>query len=68
MIKVVGESVRIRSGDSTEYKILTTVKEGNSLVPILGKDNKPIVSKNGWYAVERGDTIGWISGKYIKVG
>lgn len=66
-LEVTGSSVRVRSGDSTGYSILTTVKKGNKLVPILGQDNKPLISKEGWYAIKRNDQIGWISGKYIKV-
>lgn len=66
-LEVTGGSVRVRSGDSTSYSILTTVKKGNKLVPILGQDNKPLISKEGWYAIKRNDQIGWISGKYIKV-
>ena len=65
-LEVTGGSVRVRAGDSTSYSILTTVKKGNKLVPILGQDDKPLISKNGWYAVQRNDQIGWISGKYIK--
>ena len=66
VIKVIGESVRVRAGDSVEYKILTTVKEGTLLNAILDKNNEPITSKNGWYAIQCSDTIGWISGKYTK--
>lgn len=66
-LEVTGSSVRIRTGDSTGYSIITTVKKGNKLVPILGQNNKPLISKNGWYAVKGNDKIGWISGKYIKI-
>lgn len=65
-LEVTGDSVRIRKGDDTGYSIITTVKKGNKLIPILGQDDKPIISKNGWYAVKGNDQIGWISGKYIK--
>lgn len=65
-LEVTGNSVRVRAGDATSYSILTTVKKGNKLVPILGQNNQPLISKNGWYAVERNDQIGWISGKYVK--
>lgn len=66
-LEVTGSSVRIRTGDSTGYSIITTVKKGNKLIPILGQDNKPLISKNGWYAVKSNDKIGWISGKYAEV-
>ena len=65
-LQVTGGSVRIRTGDSTKFSILTTVKKGTKLTPILNKDNKPITSINGWYAVMQSEQIGWISGKYIK--
>jgi hypothetical protein len=66
-LQVTGDSVRVRAGNSTKYSILTTVKKGNKLTPVLGKDDKPLISKNGWYAVERNEQIGWISGTYIKI-
>ena len=66
-LNVTGDSVRIRTGDSTGYSIITTVKKDNKLIPILGQDDKPLISKNGWYAIKSNDQIGWISGKYIKV-
>lgn len=65
-LEVIGDSVRVRAGDSTKYSILTTVKKGSKLIPVLDINNKPIISKNGWYAVERNDQIGWISGKYVQ--
>lgn len=66
-LEVTGETVRIRTGDTTNYGILTTVSKGTKLIPVLDGSNKPIVSKNGWYAVEQDKQIAWISGKYIKV-
>jgi hypothetical protein len=66
-LQVTGNSVRVRAGDSTKYEIITTVRKGNILVPILGVNNKPLISKNNWYAIERSGQIGWISGNYIKV-
>lgn len=65
-LEVIGDSVRVRPGDSTSYSILTTTKKGKKLTPILGQDNKPLVSKAGWYAIKCNDQIGWISGKYVK--
>ena len=66
-LEVTGSSVRVRAGDTTSYSILTTAKKGNKLKPVLSQNGQPIISKNGWYAVERNDQIGWISGKYIKI-
>lgn len=66
-LEVVGETVRIRTGDTTNYGILTTVSKGTKLIPVFDGNNKPVVSKNGWYAVEQDKQIAWVSGKYIKV-
>lgn len=66
-LEVTGQSVRVRAGDSTKYPILTTVHLGNKLIPILDLNNEPLKSKNNWFAIERNDQIGWISGKYIKI-
>lgn len=66
LLEVTGDSVRIRKGDSTKYSIITIVNKGNKLNPIFNKENNFIISKNGWYAVETAEQIGWISGNYIK--
>ena len=65
-LEVTADSVRIRKGNSTKYGILTTVHKGNKLIPILDLNNKPLRAANGWYAVDHGENIGWISGNYIK--
>lgn len=67
MLEVTGGSVRIRKGDSTNYDILTTVNRGDKLVPVLDKNNQPIISSKNWYATYRDKEIGWISGTYIKI-
>ena len=65
-LEVTGGSVRIRLGDATEYAIFDTVDKGDKLNPLFDVNDKPIISKNGWYAVVHKNQIGWISGKYIK--
>lgn len=65
-LEVTGNSVRIRQGNSTGFSIITTVHKGNKLIPVLDISNKPIRAANGWYAVNCGDKIGWISNNYIK--
>lgn len=66
-LEVTGGSVHIRAGDSTNYTTLTTVQKGTKLIPILDANDKPLISKNGWYAIEYTNQIAWISGKYIKL-
>ena len=68
LLRVTGDSVRIRTGDSTSYSIITIVKKRSPLVPILDQNNNPLKSKNNWYAVKSGNQIGWICGSYIKEG
>ena len=63
-IKTTG-NVHIRCGDGTQYDILTTVSIDTILKPVVGQDKKPLISANGWYAVECNGAIGWVSGKYI---
>ena len=59
-------SARIRKGDGTNYGIITTAKKGTKLTPVFGKDEKPLISANGWNAVKLNDTIGWISGDLVE--
>ena len=66
-LEVIGGSVRVRSGDSTKYEIITTVSKGTLLDPVLNIDGKPLISKNNWYGIYLGKQIAWISGIYIKV-
>lgn len=65
-LEVTGNSVRVRQGNSTSFSIITTVHKGNKLIPVLDMSNKPVRAVNGWYAINCGDKIGWISNKYIK--
>lgn len=59
-------TLNLRAGDSTAYPILTAVKKGDKLVPVLDKKNKPLVSANGWYAVYRDADVAWCSGNLVK--
>ena len=60
------QEANVRSGDNTNYSILTTLKKDTSITPVLDKDKKPLVSANGWYAIAIQKAIGWISGKLVK--
>lgn len=64
-ILVTTANVNIRTGDSTDYNIIQAVTGGTILEPVLGKDEKPLISANGWYAVKQEGQIGWVSGKYV---
>lgn len=66
VLEVTGDSVRIREGNSTGFSSITSVHKKDKLIPILDMAKKPIRAENGWYAVNCGDKIGWISGNYIK--
>lgn len=59
LVTVIGNSVNVRAGNSTAYKVLTVVRKGQKL-------NSIGASYNGWYAVEVSGEIGWISGKYAE--
>lgn len=65
-ITVTGNSVNIRRGDTTNYEIIRTADKNEVLSPVYDENEKPIQSKNGWYAVYEDKEIGWISGSYIK--
>lgn len=56
----------IRAGNATTYAIITTINKDNKLTPVLGQDKKPILSENGWYAIQCNAQIGWIDKQYIK--
>lgn len=53
---VTGNSVNLRSGPGTTYKVLGTVNKG-ATIPLLQ-------SKDGWWETAPGS---WISGQYVKV-
>ncbi|WP_110926538.1 SH3 domain-containing protein [Bacillus massiliglaciei] len=52
-------NLNVRSGSSTKYKILGTVKKGSAL---------SVQSKlsNGWYKIKYGSKTGYVSGSYVK--
>ena len=51
--------LNVRSGASTSYSVVTTVRYGSKL---------PIISyTDGWYKVKVGNTTGYISGDYITI-
>lgn len=68
ILVVSGDSVRIRKGNSTAYSIITTVKKGTVLIPVLDKKDNPLVSADGWNAVTLDGQVGWISNKYVREG
>lgn len=54
-----GLTVNVRSGNGTNYRILSVVKSG---------DEFPFVSQasNGWICIRISGGVGWISGKYAE--
>ena len=62
---VTGNTVNIRSGFSTDFEILLVARKNDKLKRVIGDNGAPVKS-NGWYAVNLGNDIGWISGKYVK--
>lgn len=61
VVVVTGNSVNVRSGPSTDYRILGTRNKGDTLKAY------GFQSANGWNLVEIGGETGWISGKYSRV-
>lgn len=59
-IRVTGGAVNIRAGAGTQNKILTVVRRGTELAFTAQ-------AANGWFAVQLGDGVGWISNKYAEV-
>lgn len=59
-------SVNVRIGDSTSYEKITNLPKNTVINVVLTKENKPVVSSNGWYAIYIMDRIGWLSGNYVK--
>lgn len=60
-VVATGDSVNVRSGPATTYKVLTRVNKGD-IMPYVAT-----AEALGWHAVEVGGKIGWISGKYTEV-
>lgn len=59
-------SVNVRIGDSTSYEKITNLPKDTIINVVLNKENKPVISSNGWYAIYIMDRIGWLSGNYVK--
>ena len=51
----------IRVGNDTKYARITAAESG-TVLPFVA------TAENGWNAVIVGDRVGWVSGKYSKVG
>ena len=60
-VETTGDSVNVRSGPATTYKVLTRVNKGDTM-PFIAT-----AEALGWHAVEINGKIGWISGKYTEV-
>jgi hypothetical protein len=54
---VTGDRVNVRIGPGTQYKSVGIVREGDVLMGVDSDD---------WRAIVQGDTVRWISGKYVK--
>lgn len=57
--KIIGTSVRMRSGPGTSYSVLGSYSNGVTMT-VTG-------SKNGWYAVNYNGKAGYVSGDYMRV-
>jgi L,D-peptidoglycan transpeptidase YkuD (ErfK/YbiS/YcfS/YnhG family) len=55
--KVTATILNLRSGPGLNYKVVNTLKKGNT-VNIIG-------TKSGWYKITSGLKNGWVSSKYI---
>jgi len=57
---VTADTLNVRSGPSTSYKVTTKIYKGNK-VEILE-------TSNGWHKIKTSNgTIGWVSGSYISI-
>ena len=56
---LIADTVRVRSGPSTDTSILTTVSKG-TVVPVIGINN-------GWYKVKTSSYTGYIRSDFIKI-
>lgn len=56
--KVTVSALNVRLGPGTGYKKISCIKVGQTY---------PVVdSKNGWYKLQIGSTLGWVCGDYVK--
>lgn len=52
-------ALNVRTGYSTSYNLITTLPKGTN-VTILGEHN-------GWYRIESGNVMGWVSGQFVTI-
>lgn len=59
VVKIVskGGNVNIRTGNSSEYAKITSVKPGSRFIYVA-------TAANGWNAIEINGQVGWVSGEY----
>ena len=60
-VEITGDSVNVRSGPGTQYKVLGIVHKGERL-PYGGQR-----SEDGWYLVEYKGMNAWVSGKFARL-
>ena len=58
---LINKSAYLRAADSFNASILFTIDKNSSFDFVLDLNDKPIISKNGWYAINYNDKIGWLS-------
>nr|WP_317333309.1 SH3 domain-containing protein [uncultured Romboutsia sp.] len=59
---VTATSLNVRSGASTSYSIITKLSKG-TVVDVIES------ASNGWKKIKTsGETVGWVSGSYLKTG
>ena len=63
---VTKESVNVRVGDGTAYEKITNLAKDTIINVVKDKNDEPIISSNGWYAIYIMDRIGWLSGNYVR--
>ncbi|MGE7624362.1 SH3 domain-containing protein [Viridibacillus sp. NPDC096237] len=56
-MKVNAETLNMRSGPSTNYKVVKVLKKGNKVTKIS--------TKGTWTKVKSSNTTGWVSSKYV---
>ncbi|PEL12344.1 N-acetylmuramoyl-L-alanine amidase [Bacillus sp. AFS017336] len=56
--RVTTSSLNVRTGPGTTYESITSIKVG-TVVKIKAE-------KDGWYEIEAGTIVGWVSAKYIQ--
>ncbi|MGF9964045.1 SH3 domain-containing protein [Bacillus rhizoplanae] len=57
---VNADVLRVRTGPSTSYEIMSRVHEGDTL-NVIGQEN-------GWYKIEYNGKIGYVSGDFVNAG